>query len=487
MRRWAGFAAALAVIGLAPATARGAGERDPTFNEPAGLPGISTATTVLPGPGRSVLVGGGGTIARLRFNGSLDRSFGRNGRVRIAPVGSSSQPAKAPGGRIVVGLGDFARTTTEVVRFSAAGRPDGAFGNGGRFQRQGVNFARLAVRRDGSMVVAGLTGASVAPTLVLVGLTAQGNPDPRFGSAGTVEVPGTVSDVPDMAFDGTDLVLLVMASDSGGASTHLGRFRRDGTPDTGFGPTGLRRVAQGVPDSLLVLRNHRILVSQSSVSRTFGLLRFLPDGGPDRSFGRDGKIAYAVGPMVEQRDGKIVALDYSETSGERVLVRLRRDGRVDRGFEGEGEFDWSLIALLQAPDGRITAAGQLSEEDDRSDFLSISPVVARYLAGDASLRVLAGRRDGDSARVRVRCAAPRGAVCRSILRLSYRGPRGRRVNAGGRSLRVRAGRTRTVAIPLTRAARERLSGRRALALRAETTTRDRIRYIDVSRRALSLR
>lgn len=118
------------------------------------------AVGICPGPaGSQVLVGvraesGMLTLARLLPDGSLDASYGVQGRVEY-PIAT---PSGAPPRNLCLGDGrlDLAYTTPagkiELLRIAASGQPDAAFGSGGRV---GIDPAALPGSNSGFMTLRG--------------------------------------------------------------------------------------------------------------------------------------------------------------------------------------------------------------------------------------------------------------------------------------------------------------------------------------------
>ncbi|HEX4612491.1 MAG TPA: hypothetical protein VH092_30135, partial [Urbifossiella sp.] len=151
-------------------------------------------------------------LARVTAAGAIDTTFGSGGTAVVpTPGGSSTADLAAvvlqPDGQILLGgdqiqaLNDGSGQTPAgqllVVRVSAAGQPDPTFGAGGTavvpFPVGSSNYATgggLAVQPDGRIVLAGsaLVSAQTQSTPVAVRLTAAGQPDPTFGSGGRVQV-----------------------------------------------------------------------------------------------------------------------------------------------------------------------------------------------------------------------------------------------------------------------------------------------------------
>lgn len=125
---------------------------------------------------------------------------------------------------------------------------------------------------------------------------------------------------------------------------------------------------------------------------TFGLVRYLPDGELDRSFGDGGKVTTKIAlgsgmtALALQPDGKLVAAGWAALEEHppdmRVaLVRYLPDGQLDESFGEQGvvvsRSDFGRIySMAIQPDGRIVVAGEAMAGLGDSQF-----VVARYLPG----------------------------------------------------------------------------------------------------------
>lgn len=172
------------------------------------------------------------------------------------------------------------------------------------------------------------------------------------------------------------------------------RLLQDGTPDPLFGNDGLALVDYaGNTDrshAVIVQPDGRIVVAgetQINNQGDFAILRLLPDGTPDSTFGINGWTVTDLGSQYEfpncvalQADGKIVAAGRktAEVLSDVTMVRYHPDGRVDSLFGNDGivvtnirEEDEAFSIAIQ-PDGQIILAG----------FASISAsgdfAVARY-------------------------------------------------------------------------------------------------------------
>src|SRR6185369_5894004 len=143
-------------------------------------------------------------VARYNANGSLDKRFGKNGKITtdfFRNVDSISAIAIQPDGRIIVagfaqlgGNGSTPRVFA-LARYRNDGIPDTSFGNGGALTTSfGGNFAAASavmLQPDGKIVVAGtvdfnpdLPGSGL--DFALARYNASGTLDGSFGKGGKV-------------------------------------------------------------------------------------------------------------------------------------------------------------------------------------------------------------------------------------------------------------------------------------------------------------
>ncbi|MFD4509682.1 calcium-binding protein [Streptomyces sp. NPDC058457] len=251
-----------------------------------GVPEEATDVVALPG-GKIVAagsVGGDAAVARYNPDGTLDQSFGGDGKVTTA-LGSSSQEggdvralAVQPDGKVVV-AGEVGTTRFDfvLVRYNTDGSLDTGFGTNG-IQRTDFgdydSAEALAVQPDGRIVAAGSSGGRTA----LARYNPDGTPDPAFGGNGQVVTPGAGAEDMKLQSDGR----IVVAGTGPGGFTVL-RYNTDGGLDSGFGNGGRvatsfggNEAAHGVavqPDGRIVA------VGQGGPGTDFALARYLGGAG----------------------------------------------------------------------------------------------------------------------------------------------------------------------------------------------------------------
>lgn len=290
------------------------------------------AHVALQADGKIVAAGGSEfdlALTRYHSDGSLDSTFGANGRVttdfssnpftNLSFESASSVVLQADGKILVAGNITGTNGTTDflLVRYNPDGSLDDgslndstlgdSFGTAGKvttdFDGQ-ANVLALSVQSDGRIVAAGaLSTEHTADKFALARYNPDGSLDVNFGGQGKV-----VSDFSTAGFLGFD-----RAQFSGAA------FQADG-----------KIVVAGSAQS------------DSTGTVDFAMARYNADGSLDSGFGTNGKVATDFTSRIDfaltvgfQSDGKIVAVGESDsndfTNGYFAVARYNTDGSLDDG------------------------------------------------------------------------------------------------------------------------------------------------------------
>lgn len=238
-----------------------------------------------------------------------------------------------------------------------------------------------------------LTAAAVA--LLQPASAAPGDPDAGFGTGGgfIMELSGGHDVVNAVALQGDGKVLL--AGHAAPDNFTLLRLNTDGTLDTDFGMDGKFQHKFGAFESAIgvaVQSSGKIVLGGAGlvkgVNREFAVVRCLKDGTLDPSFGNGGTSTTAISghydeqvyAMARHSDDSILLGGYYRD--DLAMVRFLPDGTLDSSFGNEGKVftpdssvtDKQINALAIMSDGRIVAAGQ-SAGNNNTDVL-----VARFLS-----------------------------------------------------------------------------------------------------------
>jgi len=271
-------------------------------------------------------------LSRYRRDGSLDRSFGRRGKVVTSLSGNALAVAIQRDGKIVVGGG--ANHAFVLLRYRRDGIADKSFGTGG-----------------------------VVTTVVTPGSGA-------FGNVTSLEVGP----------DGK----IVAAGSAGGhewSEIAVARYTRAGALDQGFGSRGVatafdQALSSNFAAGVVLQPDGRIVVG-GSASASFALLRFRSNGSLDPTFGSDGP-GWTFSPqgasafaLTRQPDGRLLLAGAGPAGKRRIftVARYTRDGAIDHSFgAGTGSTSTALgkhedvgYGVDFGRDGRIVVAGAVNE------------------------------------------------------------------------------------------------------------------------------
>jgi uncharacterized delta-60 repeat protein len=360
---------------------------------------------VLSGPG-SVWAAGG----------DLDPTFSDDGRVTTSFVADAvigrAVIILSDGSIVVVGcrlgspcdhLGRF-----KIVRYGPDGSLDKTFGGDGRVTvrfRGGAAATAVALQPDGKLVVAG--SARGGRSYALVRLDPDGSLDPTFGGDGRVTTntfdgpSATTAFAVAVRSDGK----IVAAGDWAVDALHgqsLARYHPDGSLDRTFDDDGkvvtrFGASSSAVANDIGLLPDGRIVTAggvNKDAGGRFSFARYLPGGSLDASFGSDGKVVAHLGgesfdstawDLAVQSDGRVVAagqlLAHTASAGEFGLVRLDQAGSLDPTFGGDGRVRTSFkgsianaYGIALQSDGKIVVVG------DRitTEVFTVTFALARY-------------------------------------------------------------------------------------------------------------
>jgi uncharacterized delta-60 repeat protein len=386
IRRLRAAAPALLALVLARplAAAAAPGDLDPTFGNAGravvAFPGEGSPRDLLVLPDGRIVMGGTivrrdtGTfavgLARLDASGALDPQFGDAG-ITITDFsdtpngGQLSQLVGLPDGRLLVGGFDFpnALSRTVIGRFRADGTLDQSFGQGGLFLGIDGAFAEMVVDGLGILVLAHRsTSSAVERSLTLI------HP---FGTGTTFDLRPADLRTRAMRAQADGRVVFVEVGPRM-VVTRLDGIEKDPT----FGAQGEATVPPDVAlteaTAIVPLADGRIVITGTLGTNTdadAGIVRLLPDGTPDASFGEGGRALLPARPrfddvhdVVPLADGRLLTggrtCPRSECTG--YLAVLREDGRLDRSFGVNGIVDGlPVIDALALPDGEhLLAVGK---------------------------------------------------------------------------------------------------------------------------------
>jgi uncharacterized delta-60 repeat protein len=376
------------------------------FTQPKGNNDNARAMAVQ--PDGKILLGGrtdlGITVLRTLPDGSLDTSFGGDGRASLDFGVSCESIAVQPDGKVVVAGysyadfpasgGNLAYSEYDFVvgRFMPNGDPDLSFGTNGKVTsdlggRNDVAYS-VALQADGKILVGGYSNRlnpldPYSVQFALVRYLSNGVLDSTFGSGGIVSTSG--GRLGTKVIVQPDGKILLGGNDSSGLA--VARYLANGTLDTSFDGDGLAStplVNGSIGIDMLLQPNGKVVVAgyysifnnwPDPASYYFAAARFEANGALDASFGVAGLAtkmigndnAYCNGATL-QPDGKVLMVGEKNNgldgSWDLVLLRLMSNGTVDSGFGIDGivtrdfeRADEEGCEVTTTSNGRILVAG----------------------------------------------------------------------------------------------------------------------------------
>jgi uncharacterized delta-60 repeat protein len=288
-------------------------------------------------------------IARYNTDGSLDSSFGTAGKVVTDFFGlfdeAHAVKIQLDGKFVVAGFSGVGQSFDfGLARYNTNGSLDSTFGSEGKvttdFSGNSDGAFGIAIQPDGKIIAGGKTSAP--DDFALARYNTDGSLDSTFGLGGKVSTDffGSTDEAHALVLQPDARIIAVgFAGGSPGLSFALARYNSDGSLDSAFGAGGKTTTAFGgsgqqgfavalQPNSKIVAAGSAFFGPSMGGTANFAIARYNSNGSLDSTLGSDGKVI----------------TDFSSQDGARALA-LQTDGRiVAAGFalsDGNG-FDFAL-------------------------------------------------------------------------------------------------------------------------------------------------
>lgn len=325
--------------------------------------------------GVSVAEGTAVVLTRHLADGAADRTFGFEERTIDRGTRAVGLLGLQPSGAIVVG-GDV------LARFDPSGQRDARFAGkvpvrGGRFEMHAI-----AMDRDGKILVAGakrLDADTAFETFAIARFEADGTVDARFQGGVITTVFGDYSAAYGVTLDADGKILANGIHDY---DYVIARYAPNGALDASFGNGGKVFGAKQLDGAttLLTLPDGKLLMigvtMPDASTKGFAMVRHLPNGRIDASFGEGGIVnlpvtllAWVNGAALDANGNVVIVGTIASTNASEeatVITRVRADGALDTSF-GSGGFTITrdvkvFKGLALQPNGRIVLAGAAGDE-----------------------------------------------------------------------------------------------------------------------------
>lgn len=315
---------------------------------------------------------GKSAILVMRFlpDGRPDSEFRTTGDVIIRPGTNHATvndvSVTPDGGAIVVGTHyEPDGSQLALMRFQPDGFLQSSFANQGTLiisiSETFHSFSRVCVQKDGKILVSATCGTGEKPLFGLMRLHPDGKIDIPFGLFGRVTTAlGSQAFAYDLALQPNQRILVAGSVQTGNTTGHelaIVRYLPDGRVDSSFGnqgqlllPLGL---AESTPVRLKLQADDKILAAatiRSGNTLRIAVVRLLSDGSFDTTFGRNGVATPVFGPATEQ---------FVETLAFDSAGRLLLAGQLDNAaFIARLQNErWEILSLTRMNNGRLRLEG----------------------------------------------------------------------------------------------------------------------------------
>lgn len=193
-------------------------------------------------------------LVRYKNNGSLDRTFGVNGKVITDSndwCESGYDIILQPDGKIVM-VGEYPDVGTLLVRYHSTGSLDTSFGDGGKVFTAGVYGYHLVSQSDGKIIVGGNIWNRPGSDFGLIRYNNNGSLDTSFGINGIARTDFGQNDYSHgLAIQSDDKIVIVGESENKFA---IARYIGINHPELKMVPQNIAQI-QAYSDTNLIRRN----------------------------------------------------------------------------------------------------------------------------------------------------------------------------------------------------------------------------------------
>jgi uncharacterized delta-60 repeat protein len=338
-------------------------------------------------------------------DGSPDLSFGNSGTVHTDIDGERDLAlaiAQQKDGKLIVagGANIGGNHYPTLVRYLINGTIDTSFGTNGVVWKDYGNsfdlYKYITVQEDNKIIAGGRIGNSGNIVFTLTRYFSDGTPDSSFGINGDL-VPFENNDLfGDVVFLDSGKFLTAGSILDGIYKIGIKRFLPNGALDLSYGNNGIVTTTIGNESNtvlyLKLLNNGKFIalaIIKNNGVTTYALLRYLPDGLLDVSYGINGVVTITIEPnfgvysIAAYNNYKIAVLSYYfdeiEEQSETHISRYLPNGGLDTSFGDNGIVNPNL-SYLSSREILIQANQRLLFYAEATDFFEGggSTVLKRY-------------------------------------------------------------------------------------------------------------
>jgi len=325
-------------------------------------------------------------LSKYHSDGSLDTAFGNFGKVLSVFENNLNQVATAslqPDGKIILGNTYSSFSTPgyvgELIRYNIDGSLDASFGINGK---KTLNFTPTSIvfQADGKMIVAGGGTLEGVNRFIICRYNSDGTLDTNFHTDGQLFVSFGQTNYGNASIliqPDSKIILFGSSSDpglyNGSITLSTARINSNGSLDTTFGTDGKVTTLIGFtyfPYTGVIKPDGKLIIAGTSNGNRFSTVRYNTDGTIDPAYGTAGILTSGLSvdypqitSVLPQLDGKfLVTLTMPGQAPESCDFKIKRvnvDGTFDDGYGGQNGITASFY------DGYDTAFAIGLQSDDK--------------------------------------------------------------------------------------------------------------------------
>lgn len=349
-------------------------------------------------------------ITRRLPNGTVDNGFGLNGQVRTTfgfqYCDTYEIEQLSDGGILIAGMADG---NSAMLKLTENGSIDSTFGTNGRViysfgPSVGSRIRSLEIDQNERIIAIGeaYNYDNLSFDMAVVRFNSNGSVDSSFGTSGNTKIDiqghNDLASCSALLPDGKILIAGNGRDNEDNTNFAMTRLNPDGTIDLSFGNAGkvIRIINSDYNETfenLHILDDQSILAVGTSAG-DFAILKFNPSGNSIQSFGNQGYTTIDFDDyqdngfeILVDNENRILLGGYGSDVAvgglfHAALVRLTPDGQMDASFGTNGKWINTLgqtgseiYAMQWLPDGKLQIAGSnipLNQSD-------VQPFLARII------------------------------------------------------------------------------------------------------------
>ena len=349
-------------------------------------------------------------ITRRLPNGTADNSFGVNGQVRTTfgfqYCDTYEIEQLSDGGILIAGM---ANGNSAMLKLLENGSIDSTFGTNGRViysfgPSVGSRIRSLEIDQNDRIIAVGeaYNYDNLSFDLAAIRFNSNGSVDSSFGTSGNVKIDmqgrNDLGSCSALLPDGKIIIAGNAVNNEGNSNFAMMRLTPDGTLDLSFGNSGkvILTINSGYNETfenLHILEDQSILAVGTSAG-DFAVLKFDASGNQIQAFGNQGYTTIDFDDyqdngfeILVDNENRILLGGYGSAVAvgglfHAALVRLTPDGQMDATFGTDGKWINTLgqtgseiYSMQWLPDGKLQIAGA----NIPLNQLDVQPFLARII------------------------------------------------------------------------------------------------------------